>query len=410
MEERDTRYAPPFTLFQHQKEKDMAIKIKSRSKQQAGAALVSGRNPSRTEARRAVARPTSLFLLFVALLILFSVSSNAPSSLTKYDLIGDEDGNNDPTEIASAGAADPFDTSTYGRPILPILKKALARVSGDGWDLNPKSVMESETAKQENLECMWIDFVSSSGKTAKFCGHPDGDLVTRQIGKQKRWPDCDILPKFWNDNGLTKDENSVYVEIGGNIGACVMEMLLSTNAKVIAFEPHPRNQFMLQHTIQALSPEYQERFLLVPVALGKEYARSEIYASHRNMGNSVVGKIIKDFGKQNTNDFVKYDIVVESISSILNAGTDSLVNIPLIKMDAQGFECQILEGLHQNLANRIKKVKFEVTRRHLQPQGCMDLFDRFRNLGFEIESEAGVKVPTGNNYGGGIAEYVAIRK
>ena len=164
---------------------------------------------------------------------------------------------------------------------------------------------------------------------------------------------------------------------------------------------------MIQHTIQGLSPEYQERFLLVPVALGKESSRSEIYASPENMGNSVIGQVIKDYGTQNESDFIKYNIVIEFISSIINAGNDSLVNIPLIKLDAQGFECQILDGLHQNLANRIKKVKFEVAVQHLRPQGCMNLFDRFRQLGFEIETRAGIKVPTGNNYRD---EFVAIRK
>ena len=304
---------------------------------------------------------------------------------------------------------DPFSSSNYGRPIHPILKRALAKTSGEGWDLNPKSSMESEFAKQNNLQCHWIDFVATSGKTAKFCGHDENDLVTRKIRKTKRWPDCDVLPKFWNDQGLIKDSNSVYIEIGANIGGCVMEMLLSTDAKIVAFEPHPINQFMLQNSIQALPLEYQERFVLVPVGLGKEESKNEIFSSVRNMGNSVIGTIVKDFGSQKDEDFLRFNVFVERLSSIININDENL-NVPLIKLDAQGYECNILEGVGQKMASKIKKIKFEVARKWLVKQGCIDLFDRFRSLGFEIESENGKeKFPTGNNYGGGIKEFVAFR-
>jgi len=313
------------------------------------------------------------------------------------------------TSTTTTTEYDPFGNNSYDRPIHPVLKKALAKTSGDGWNLDPRSSMESVTAKRNNLQCHWIDFVSSSGTTAKFCGHDKNDLVTRTIARKKRWGDCDVLPRLWNDKGLAKDENSLYLDIGGNIGACVMEMLLSTNAKIIAFEPHPHNQFMLQNSIQALPPEYQERFVLVPVALGKEAARNVIYSSVRNMGNSVIGSIVKDWRGQDDASFEKHDIVVEKLSSIINVESTTL-NIPLIKMDAQGFECQILEGLDQNLGDRIQKVKFEVARKHLLAQGCLDLFTRFRNLGFSVESEDGTrKVLEGDSYGGGIQEFVAIR-
>jgi hypothetical protein len=64
-------------------------------------------------------------------------------------------------------------------------------------------------------------------------------------------------------------------------------------------------------------------------------------------------------------------------------------------MDVQGFECNVMDGISQNLANVIKKVKFEVALPHLRNQTCTDLFAKFRNLGFSLSSESRRQVPEG---------------
>mmetsp|Transcript_5052 Transcript_5052/g.5865 ORF Transcript_5052/g.5865 Transcript_5052/m.5865 type:complete len:404 (-) Transcript_5052:247-1458(-) len=364
-------------------------------------------------------RPACSFAWLVVIFFFFNekFNHNASSSLSSLSLSLSVNNTTAPAAVVvsteTTTTTDTFGTS-YSRPIHPILKKSLAKVSGDGWNLDPNSILKSEMAKTNNLQCNWIDFVSTKGIQAKFCGHSGGDLVTRGIIKKKRWRDCDIIPKLWDR--LEKDDNSVYIEIGANIGSCVMEMLLSTDAKIIAFEPHPVNQFVLQNTIQALSPNYQERFLLVPVALGSETSRNEIYATKRNMGNSVVGKVIKDYFKQQDSEFEKYDIAVERISSIINAGEkgdNNVINIPLIKMDAQGFECKILGGLDQNLANRIHEVKLEVAGKWLKGQNCNDLFRRFRQMGFELQSQDGKEVYAkgdSEQFGGKIIDILAVKK
>jgi len=185
-----------------------------------------------------------------------------------------------------------------------------------------------------------------------------------------------------------------------------MEMLLSTEAKVIAFEPNPRNQFVMKNTIAALDKSYQERFVLVPVALGKESAKNKIYTAKGNSGNSVVGKIVKDNRNQVFEESEQYDIRVESISSIIS----TLPDIAFIKMDAQGFECQILSGLDQGLANKIRNIKFEVAKKHLRQQGCTDLLSKFRDLGFRITDESGRKTIEGEtNQFNRMTELVAMR-
>jgi hypothetical protein len=90
---------------------------------------------------------------------------------------------------------------------------------------------------------------------------------------------CDVLPKLWNDAAARRRHSSsdhddddnisnyVYVEIGANIGSCIMEMLLATNAQIIAFEPHPMNVYNIKKTVSQLDKSYQDRLLLFPIGL-----------------------------------------------------------------------------------------------------------------------------------------------
>jgi len=144
-----------------------------------------------------------------------------------------------------------------------------------------------------------------------------------------------------------------------------MEMLLSTDANIVAFEPHPRNVFNLRSSIAALGKSYQDRVVIAPVGLGAESASNTIFAASGNMGNSVIGKVIKDNRKQEFKVEDQFSIRVERLDSIISKYAD----ISLIKMDAQGFEYNVLDGMSQDLANAIKKVKFEVCLNHLPKQG-----------------------------------------
>ena len=284
-----------------------------------------------------------------------------------------------------------------------LLSKSLLRMSGDGWQINS----DPHAAGSHKFECKWLDFQAhGSGKTAKFCGHPFPDAVTGYIEHAKHFHHCNVLPGMWKDLESTRTERSIYVEIGANIGSCVMEMLLSTDATIVAFEPHPRNVFNLRSSIAALDKSYQDRVVIVPVGLGAESADNTIFSASGNMGNSVIGKIIKDNGRQKFNEEDQFSIKVERLDSVISNYPD----ISLIKMDAQGFECNVLDGISQDLANAIKKVKFEVCLNHLPKQGCTDLFARFRNLGFGLTLEGGKKVEGEYTQFGRMTEMIAVRE
>jgi len=256
---------------------------------------------------------------------------------------------------------------------------ALLRTAGDGWKL--VDFTDASFRSDLNYSCEFVPFKSTKGQVAEICVHTTRDLVSNQIRRKMRWGDCDPLPKLWEDNASAEmTKKQIYVEIGANIGSCVVEMLLSTNANIVAFEPHPMNQLCLHHTLARLGPEYQRRVALVPAALGGNQAVSQIYTGEGNMGNSVVGKAIKDFLKQSIQAPV--DIRVERLDSILS----DKIAVPLVKLDAQGFECQILDGTSKNIAKHVSTIKFEMASKWLRKQNCLDLLPRLRKLNFTIST------------------------
>ena len=120
-----------------------------------------------------------------------------------------------------------------------------------------------------------------------MCVYADDDGISRTIRSDKYLSHCDILPMLWKDSDHDETDKSLYyVEIGANIGSCVMEMLLGTNAKIITFEPHPMNVYNIKKTVSQVDKSYQDWLLLFPIGLGSKSITSTIYSVTGNMGNS----------------------------------------------------------------------------------------------------------------------------
>ena len=68
---------------------------------------------------------------------------------------------------------------------------------------------------------------------------------------------------------------------------------------------------------------------------------------------------------------------VERLDTILNSEN---IHIELVKLDAQGFECRILEGMGSELASKIAILKFEWAKKWLLGHECHNLLPRLRTL------------------------------
>jgi hypothetical protein len=103
--------------------------------------------------------------------------------------------------------------------------------------------------------------------------------------------------------------------------------------------------------------------------------------------DKVVGKMIGSadeiFDKKN-----QFTVYVERLDSILNSEN---VHVGLLKMDAQGFERNIIEGMGQPLANNIDVMKFEYATTHLHAHGWI-IFLTYRK--FEDDNLSGLVIDT----------------
>jgi len=269
-----------------------------------------------------------------------------------------------------------------------------------------------DDSNPHGFKCDWVPFISSTGvnkqaggKQIEMCVHSFDDIVSNVIRGVHRWQDCDVLPEHWEQsiqnvpaselsNASNKKKQSIYLEIGANIGSCIMEMLFSTNAPIIAFEPNPKNLFPLRETMRRLDKSYQDRVVLLPIALGASKSSNTIYAANNNMGNSQVGTAVKDLDIDGQAFLVKdqFDIQVDRLEDVLELGGGGLhsdnvdvhIDIRLVKMDAQGFECEILKGMGQEVADKIHHVHFEKADLFLKAHNCEDLLQRFHGFGFDI--------------------------
>jgi FkbM family methyltransferase len=261
------------------------------------------------------------------------------------------------------------------------VKNALKKKSGEGWEMWNRQAVSTYS----NYTCRWALFNATNGETAEMCIHPGPDVVSRNIRGRGRFSDCDHLTDLWQTDEQ-KDENAVYLEIGGNIGACVMQMLLTTtNVPIIVFEPDPRNRFCMTSTLMTLSQDQRDRVSLFPIALGSETGSSTINAAKGNFGNSIVGTTVSDHGVDDQEFLAPISIRIERIDSILD--TDNLGwNVPLMKMDAQGFECFILDGMGGAVLKRISTIATEMADKWLTAQGCSNagLANRMRAADFDV--------------------------
>ncbi len=167
---------------------------------------------------------------------------------------------------------------------------------------------------------------------------------------------------------------SIFVDAGANIGSC--SLLLSSNgARTVSFEPQPSNLFYLTSSVLALEPDARARVRVHPVGLGPARAKHTIFAQKGNAGNSVIDVVVPDHFTQAADMTAnKFDVFVDTLDNALwpKAVRSSTPppNIPLMKMDVQGYEGKLLAGAKHLLAARaIKAIKTELAGAWLRAQG-----------------------------------------
>jgi FkbM family methyltransferase len=218
--------------------------------------------------------------------------------------------------------------SSSASPPSPV-DRYITKRTGVQWSVwDRKSVLHSDAGT-----CQWREFKpagqspennNNKGRAPTFmCLYPRKEdvYVSANIEDRGHWPNCDDIT-----NQLRGIKDAVYMDIGANIGACVMQVLHTTDATVVAFEPSPKNLFRLTSTLLSLPEEMKNRVTLYPVALGDRPATAAIMASPKNAGNTQVKRANEDQGRDGAN-VETHDIPVERLDDLLSSD----LNVDLLK-------------------------------------------------------------------------------
>ena len=273
--------------------------------------------------------------------------------------------------------------------------------SGDGWSMWDRKTALSRNVGGTVVKSELVKFTSLTGASADMYVYPNRDdkIVSGMIAAHGRWKHCDALIQMWNQLVPQKDRfqpvsDYYFLEIGVNIGSCLIDVLLSTNARIIGFEADPRNAVLVTNTLMAQPKYIRDRVAFFPIGLGLVSSRdSVIYQASDNRGNSVVDAVIKDNDKQIM--LPPIPIVLERLDAILppnspivaSTGNDTKSSssklLKLIKMDVQGFECNVMDG-GPHVFEASRGIKTEMAEKWLKNQNCSGsgLVSRLVKAGF----------------------------
>jgi FkbM family methyltransferase len=252
----------------------------------------------------------------------------------------------------------PYDNFIATSDTPPVFIKKTFGANWHLWDPSQDGVLFRDEFK--TISCDWVNFRPAVlpdlplpiMKSTKMCvyGEKSNDMyVSESIRENGRWGECDALSSLVYLNG-----NELHLEIGANIGSCILQVLLTTDATVVAFEPAPTNLFVLTSTLLALPATLRRRVWLFPIGLGDTAMESTINVDSTNRGNSVVGVKVQE--AEGRNYLPPLPISVERLDDVIDVTkipARDLANrrggISLIKIDVQGFECGVVRGMLPSL-------------------------------------------------------------
>ena len=171
------------------------------------------------------------------------------------------------------------------------------------------------------------------------------DGISNTIRQLGRYPECLKLVREWRSQ--YGPQPGLFVELGANIGACTLEMLLLTNTTVFAFEPSPVNLFYLTSSLWRAVQQHSElrpRVWVFPFAVGEAPLNTTIYTAVGNGGNGVLQQPVRDWGKKRQK-FTTHAIEVRTLDEMIGRR-----RVDMVQMDIQATS-HIREHSHGNLSS-----------------------------------------------------------
>ena len=144
---------------------------------------------------------------------------------------------------------------------------------------------------------------------------------------------------------LARIPSPVVVDVGANEGSyCRSVLAIAPNARVIAFEPHPKSYERLKALL-----EIHRNVSLHNVACSDVSGRLELFDYSAHDGSSHASTYPEVFERLHQARSVSHTVPARTLDEILEA--EGVRQIRLLKIDAEGHEMRVLRGAERYLRN-----------------------------------------------------------
>jgi FkbM family methyltransferase len=154
---------------------------------------------------------------------------------------------------------------------------------------------------------------------------------------------------------IDRGEPLVVVDVGANEGLTAERVLREfPNAKVHAFEPAPETYKLLQARV-ASNPQIRT----YPLACGSTNGSVDFHVTENHWCSSVLPP--SDLGKRYYGDWYATREVVKVPVTTLDdwATRNNVAHVDFLKVDAQGYDLQVLQGAKRLLASGVRAINCE---------------------------------------------------
>jgi FkbM family methyltransferase len=174
-----------------------------------------------------------------------------------------------------------------------------------------------------------------------------------------------FLYKELERGGVKIEEGDVFVDLGANIGISSIYALKQGASKVYCFEPDPVILGLLEKNIPHNRVSFNNAI---------SETKSEIELYHWPYNDVNVGP--------------KYKVKTITLDDVFHIVGEPFIDY--LKMDIEGFEESVFDGVSKNALQRIRKMFIE----HHRPETTDKFVEKMKELGFDVYVEYG----SGQNY------------
>ena len=190
------------------------------------------------------------------------------------------------------------------------------------------SYILNQYMKRNNIESIEHNYYGSKFFLYPFDNATDNKMIISSKKYEKE--ELNLL------KNLKKKDNSIFLDIGANMG---YYSIMSSNygfKKIYAFEPVPK---MINRIQQHIKINNLENLIeVIPYAIGEENKKVSLYEEPTNYGGSSLFQ-----ASQRTNE-----IKVKMISLNEFISQNSIKNIDALKIDVEGYEDRVLMPFFKN--------------------------------------------------------------